>query len=108
MQYALLPDELTTILGSGRFKSLPKRLRTHLPSLRDAARQYHRLSPASALDKDKHQQCRSVEDDKSLQREELVAEIEERVTQLENVLTVLGAYFWLSTTYRVYSWLFPI
>jgi hypothetical protein len=86
----VLVDELTAILGGGRFKSLLKHLRTHFASLRAAARQQHRLShPASAVEKaTQHEQCCSVEDDEeSLRCDELVAEIEQRVTQLENVLT---------------------
>jgi hypothetical protein len=89
MPDALLLDKLAVILGSGRFKALLTHLRTrHLPMLRVPARQHQQFSPASAVDNDTHQQCCSVEDDESLQcDEELVAEIEQRVTQLENVLT---------------------
>jgi hypothetical protein len=87
MQDALLLDELTAVLGSGRFKTLLKHLRSHLPALRVAARELQRLSPASAVDEGTQQQCCSVEDEESLQCDELVAEIEQRVTQLENVLT---------------------
>jgi hypothetical protein len=88
MQDAFLLDELTVILGSGRFTTLFEHLRTHLLTLRAAARQHHRLScPASAVDEDMHQQCCSLEDDESLQCDELFAEIEQRVTRLENVLT---------------------
>ena len=80
-------DELTAILGSGRFKALLKHLRTHFPSLRDA----NRLArPASAVDEDTHHEqcCTSVENEQeSLRCDELVAEIEQRVTQMENVLT---------------------
>jgi hypothetical protein len=45
--------------------------------------------PASAADDYKHhEQCGSVEDEQeNLRCDELVAEIEQRVTQLENVLT---------------------
>jgi hypothetical protein len=78
-------DELTAILGIGRFKTLLKHLRSHFTSLHAK-----RLSrPASAVDKDTHhEQCSSVEDEQeSLPCDELVAEIEQRVTQLENVLT---------------------
>jgi hypothetical protein len=75
MQDALLLDELTAIIGSGRFRTLLRHLRTHLPL-------------ASAVNKDAHQQCCGMEDDvESLQCDELVAEIEQRGTQLENVLT---------------------
>jgi hypothetical protein len=91
---AVLLDELTVILGSGRFTTLFKHLRTHLPSLHAAARQHHRLFPASAVEKDAHHQlCGSLEDEADPEEimqgddELLVAEIEERVTQLENVLT---------------------
>jgi hypothetical protein len=91
MKNAILLDELTTaILGSGRFKSLLNRLRTHIPLLCAVTRQHNRFAcPASAVDEDTHQeQCCSVEDEQeSLQCDELVAEIEQRVTQLENVLT---------------------
>ena len=90
MQDALLLDELTAILGSGRFRTLLKHLSTLFPTLRAGSLQHHRLSrPASAVEKDTHpEQCSSVEDDEeSLRCDELVAEIEQRVTQLENVLT---------------------
>jgi hypothetical protein len=87
MQDALLLDELTVIHSSGRFETLLKHLRTHLPSLRVAARQHQRLSLASVAEKDTQQPCCSVEDDESLHCDEPVAEIEQRVTQLENVLT---------------------
>ena len=83
-------NEFTAILDSGRFKTLLEHLFTRFASLRADARQHHRLSrPASAVDKDTHhEQCWSVEDEQeSLQCDELVAEIEQRVTQLENVLT---------------------
>jgi hypothetical protein len=43
---ALSMDELTAILGNGRFKTLLKHLRTHFPSLH--------ARPASAVDKDTH------------------------------------------------------
>jgi hypothetical protein len=39
------------------------------------------------LKKDTQERCCSVQDDERLQCDELVAEIEQRVTQLENVLT---------------------
>ena len=87
---AILLDELTAILGSGRFKTLLEHLRTHLTTLRADARQHNRLArPASAVDEGTHhEQCCSVEDEqKSLRCDELVAEIEQRVAQLENVLT---------------------
>jgi hypothetical protein len=89
MQDASLLDERSLVLGSGRFKTLLKHLRTYLPSLRTVAARQHQqfLSPAAAVDNDMHQQCCSVEDDESLQCDELVAELEQRVTQLENVLT---------------------
>jgi hypothetical protein len=88
MQDAVLLDQLTAILGSGRFKTLLKHLRTHLPSLRVAAREHRRSSPASAIANETHQQCWSDEDDESLMDcDELVAEIEQRVTQLDKVLT---------------------
>jgi hypothetical protein len=90
MQDAFLLDELTAVLGIWRFKTLLQHLRTHLPSFRAVARQHHRLSrPASAADKETHhEQCCTLEDDQeSLQCDELVVEIEQRATQLENVLT---------------------
>jgi hypothetical protein len=87
MQEAELLDELTAILGSGRFKTLLKHLCTYLPSLRVAARQHQRSSTASAVDNDTHQQCGSAEDVECVQCDELIAEIEQRVTELEDILT---------------------
>jgi hypothetical protein len=78
---ASLMDELTAILGSGRFKTLLKHLHTHFSSLRATAGQHSRLSrPASALDKDmQHEQCCSVEDEQeSLPCDELITEIEQK------------------------------
>jgi hypothetical protein len=101
MQDASLLDELTAILGSGRFKTLLKHLRTYLPSLLVAARQHQRLSPASAVEKDTQQQCCGVEDDESLQCDDLVAEIEQRVTQLENILTRYSSRYDRPVTYSI-------
>jgi hypothetical protein len=86
-QDALLLDELTAILGNGRFKTLLKHLRTQFPTLRADDRQHNRLS--RPVDKNlHHEQCCSLEDEqKCCQGNELVAEIEQRVIQLENVLT---------------------
>jgi hypothetical protein len=85
MQEALLLQELTALLGSGRFKTLLKHLRAHLPSLRVAAHQ-HLVSPTAEAHK-------AVEDGESLQCDELVAEIEQRVTQLESVLSRYNSRF---------------
>jgi hypothetical protein len=84
----LLLEELTALLGSGRFKTLLKHLRVLFPSLRAAARE-HQLSPMAAA----HGQCCIVEGDESLQYDELVAEIEQRVTQLESVLDRCNSRF---------------
>jgi hypothetical protein len=89
----LLLEELTALLGSGRFKTLLKHLRVLCPTLRAAAAAHelqlccaaaheHQLPPTAAA----HKQCCIVEGDESLQYDELVAEIEQRVAQLESVL----------------------
>jgi len=70
------------LLGSGRFKALLKHLRVHFPSLLAAAHQ-HQLSPVTT---EAHRQDCTVEGNESLQCDELVAEIEQRVTRLEKVL----------------------
>ena len=80
LQDALLLEEPTALLGSGRFSTLLKHLRAPFPSLRAAA--HEQSSPKAAA----HRQCCIVEGDESLQCDELVAEIEQRVTQLESVL----------------------
>jgi hypothetical protein len=80
LQNALILDELTALLGSGRFKTLLKHLRALCPSLRAAAHQ-HQSCPTAAA----HRQCYVVEDE-GLQNDELVAEVEQRVTQLESIL----------------------
>ena len=82
LQDALLLEELTALLGGGRFKTLLKYLRAHFPTLRAAAHQHQLSSTAEA-----HGPCCVVEGDESLQCDELVAEIQQRVTQLENVLS---------------------
>jgi hypothetical protein len=82
LQDPLLLEELTALLGCGRFKTLLKHLRAHFPSLGAAARQ-HQLAPAAEA----HGRCCVVEGDESLRCDELVAEIEQRVTRLESVLS---------------------
>jgi len=75
---ALLLEELTALLGSGRFKTLLKHLSALFPSVRAAVRE-HQLSPTATA----HKQCCIVESDESLHCD---AEIEQRVTQLESIL----------------------
>ena len=86
-QDALMLEELTALLGSGRFKTLLQHLRARLPSIRAAA---HEHQPPAA---ESHRQCNIVEGDESLQCDELVAEIEQRVTQLENFLSRYNSRF---------------
>jgi hypothetical protein len=71
----LLLEELTALLGNERFVQLLKQLRTHFPTLR--------ASPPAAA----HENCGVVEADESVQFIELVSEIEQRATQLEDVLS---------------------
>jgi hypothetical protein len=99
-------NEFTAILDSGRFKTLLEHLFTRFASLRADARQHHRLSrPASALDKyTRHEQYHSVDDEQeSLQSDELVAEIEQRMAQLENFLTRYSSRYNHTPTKRVHE-----
>jgi hypothetical protein len=83
-----LLEEFTALVGSGRFKTLLKHLRALFPSLRAAGRE-HQLFPTATT----HKQCCIVESDESLQCDELVAEIEHRVTQVESVLGRYNNWF---------------
>eukprot|EP00242_Pyramimonas_sp_CCMP2087_P007532 CAMPEP_0198215314 /NCGR_PEP_ID=MMETSP1445-20131203/48865_1 /TAXON_ID=36898 /ORGANISM="Pyramimonas sp., Strain CCMP2087" /LENGTH=482 /DNA_ID=CAMNT_0043890983 /DNA_START=141 /DNA_END=1587 /DNA_ORIENTATION=- len=88
---ALLLEELTALLGSGALQNTPqaptraltlRAAAAHELQLCCAAAHEHQLSPTAAA----HKQCCIVEGDESLQYDELVAEIEQRVAQLESVL----------------------
>jgi hypothetical protein len=84
----MLLEELTALMGSGRFKTLLKHLRAFFPSLRAAARE-HQLSPTATA----YRLCYIAEGDESLQCGELVAEIKQRVTRLESVLRRYNSRF---------------
>jgi hypothetical protein len=92
LQDTLLLEELTALLGSGRLTTLLKHLRAHFPSL-GAAAQQHQLSTIAEA----QMHCCIVEGDERLQCDELVAEIEQRVTRLENVLSRIAPPITLQT-----------